>query len=117
MRQFLFALSILFIGLNLTVGIYAQEKEKTEKKDTLKEIQKDQGTSVRIVEDGKPINTVCPVSGEDVDPKITYAYNGKTFAFCCNKCLKKFKADPQKYLSRLNPIEKPDDKLLEKDKK
>ena len=32
---------------------------------------------------GKPVNTVCIVSGEDIDKKITADYKGKTYAFCC----------------------------------
>lgn len=32
----------------------------------------------------------CPVSGEDVNPKCTLKYEGKTYAFCCGKCRKKF---------------------------
>lgn len=118
MRQFLFAIFTLLIGLIFTAGIYAQEKEKTENKETPKELQKEiPGTSAQKVDNGKPVNTVCPVSGEDVDPEVTYTYNGNTYALCCNKCLKKFKADPEKYISRLNSVEKPDDRLSGKDKK
>jgi YHS domain-containing protein len=118
MRQSLFGIFTLFIGLSLTIGIYAQEKEKTEKKESTKEVQKEiQRTSAQKVDDGKPVNTVCPVSGEDVDPEVIYVYNGKTYALCCNKCLKKFKADPEKYISRLNSSEKPDAGLSGKDKK
>lgn len=118
MRQLLFVIFTLLIGLSLTIGMYAQEKEKTEKKEPPKEIQKQiPTTSVQKIDDGKPVNSVCPVSGEDVDPEVTYAYNGKTYGLCCTKCLKKFKADPEKYISRLDPIEKPDDKPAEKGKK
>ena len=49
--------------------------------------------------DPRPINTKCPVSGEDIDPKITFVYNGYTYAFCCTDCLKKFKDNPEKYVS------------------
>ena len=47
--------------------------------------------------------TRCPVSGEEFtvtesSPKADY--NGKTYYFCCGGCDAKFKADPQKYLSR-----------------
>ena len=53
-----------------------------------------------VNEDATPVNRVCLVSHEDVDPTITYKYKGKTYAFCCNKCLAKFKKDPEKYISR-----------------
>lgn len=38
---------------------------------------------------------------EPVDPNITTVYDGRTIAFCCDRCLAKFHADPQRYLSRL----------------
>lgn len=111
MKRFLFAIFTLSLGLSLTTGTFAQEKDKVEKKDTVKEVQKEiNTTSVQAVEDGKPVNTICPVSGEEADASITYAYNSKTYAFCCNKCLKKFKADPEKYMSRLDNNDKPADK-------
>jgi YHS domain-containing protein len=45
----------------------------------------------------KPVNTRCPVTGDPIDPKITYVYAGKTYAFCCADCVDKFKKDPAKY--------------------
>jgi YHS domain-containing protein len=46
-------------------------------------------------------NKTCPVSGDPVDPAITYEYNGKTYAFCCTDCIKAFKKDPEKYLKNV----------------
>jgi YHS domain-containing protein len=46
------------------------------------------------------VNTVCPVSGDTVGAvgKPVYAqYQGKTIAFCCKDCLKKFNKNPDKY--------------------
>ena len=51
---------------------------------------------------GSPINKVCIVSGEDIDSKVTADYKGTTYAFCCKTCLKKFTADPEKYVSKLD---------------
>lgn len=100
MRKFLFAAFILYIGVNFS---YAQEKPKDENKEKKVEQQ-------TVVEDGKPINTICPVSMEEADQEITFTYEGKTYAVCCNNCLKKLKADPERYISRLdedgNPIKK-----------
>jgi YHS domain-containing protein len=47
--------------------------------------------------DPKPVNTKCPVTGEDIDSKITTVYDGKTYAFCCEDCIKAFKKNPEKY--------------------
>lgn len=108
MKKFLFVIFTILIGLSLTIGTYAQEKEKVEKKEQAKEVQKEITTSAgQNIDKEKPVNTICPVSGEEVDQNITYTYNGKTYALCCNKCLKKFKADPEKYISRMKPDEKP----------
>ena len=46
----------------------------------------------------KPVNSLCLVSGEKIDSRITTDYKGKTYAFCCKTCLKKFTKDPEKYL-------------------
>ena len=102
MKNFVCVILILFLGLSLSSNVYSQEKEKKEtKKETMKEMSKDKDSS-KTMAGGKAFNTICPVSSEDIDSEITYTYNGKTYAFCCNKCLKKFKADPEKYSSKLN---------------
>jgi len=49
----------------------------------------------------KPVNTKCPVSGEDIDPSMTIVYKGKTIAFCCADCEKKFNADPEKFVANM----------------
>ena len=49
---------------------------------------------------GKPVNTVCIVSGEDLDGKVLADYKGKTYSFCCKTCLKKFTKDPEKYVAK-----------------
>ena len=46
-------------------------------------------------------NTICPVSGDKVNPKVTYVFEGKRYAFCCPMCVKKFKKDPKKYLAQM----------------
>jgi uncharacterized membrane protein/YHS domain-containing protein len=50
----------------------------------------------------QPINEFCPVLTEEkADPKITTTYKGKVVAFCCDRCLAKFEADPERYADRL----------------
>jgi len=49
-----------------------------------------------------PLNEMCPVMTEEkADPSITVTYQGRTIAFCCETCVRKFSADPEKYVSRL----------------
>ena len=43
-------------------------------------------------EAAKPVNTVCPVSGEDVDPEHVVAYT-KVVGVCCEKCQAKIQKD------------------------
>ncbi len=53
--------------------------------------------------DAVAINANCPLSGDPVNPKsakLTYAK--KTIGFCCDDCVKAFKADPDKYAAKLN---------------
>ena len=45
--------------------------------------------------------TICPVMGKAIDKKIYTEYKGKKVYFCCKECLEKFKAEPEKYLSKL----------------
>jgi YHS domain-containing protein len=47
----------------------------------------------------QPVNKLCPISHEAIDPAVTVVYDGKVIAFCCRDCLAKFNADPQKYIA------------------
>jgi YHS domain-containing protein len=52
------------------------------------------------------IQTTCPVSGEklgeaDMGKPVSLQYKGRTVLFCCTMCVKKFQADPAKYLAVL----------------
>ena len=38
------------------------------------------------------LNTVCPIGGDPVDPKLTRELGGATIGFCCEKCVTKFDA-------------------------
>ena len=46
-------------------------------------------------------NKVCPVTGEQVDPNVTYEYQGKIYHFCCSGCIAPFQKDPQKYIKKI----------------
>ncbi len=53
-------------------------------------------------ESKKPINKKCAVmQQDDVDPAVTYEYNGKVIGFCCKDCIPDFKKDPEKYMKNL----------------
>ena len=53
----------------------------------------------------KPVNAVCPVTDEPMDPKNTVQYKGKTIAFCCADCPDSFKKEPAKYMKKVEAEE------------
>lgn len=48
------------------------------------------------------VQTACPVTGDDINPKVFTDYKGQRVYFCCKDCLPKFKANPDKYLPKLS---------------
>jgi len=54
-----------------------------------------------------PLST-CVVSGEklgEMGPPVVINHEGTEVRFCCNGCVKKFNADPAKYLAKLGKKE------------
>lgn len=55
--------------------------------------------------DDYPIKT-CVVTGDafggDLGPPIDVKYKGRTVRLCCKSCVKKFNANPDKYLAMLD---------------
>ena len=52
--------------------------------------------------EAQDINKMCPVmTDEEVDPEMTITFRGKAVGFCCDICIEKFKANPDRYLPRL----------------
>ena len=49
----------------------------------------------------KPVNTICPICGEKVDPKLTTVYKGKVIGFGCAGCPEEFQKDPERYANNL----------------
>jgi YHS domain-containing protein len=46
--------------------------------------------------------TTCIVSGDKLDPSVpAVVHNGQQVKFCCKSCVKKFQANPAKYLIKL----------------
>src|SRR5207244_13438341 len=85
-----FACAALVLGVAGLRAAAADQSDKPAKKEDAKK------------EDAKkPINTKCPVQGDDIDPDVTTTYKGKTVAFCCKDCIKDFKKDPEKYMKQI----------------
>lgn len=50
-------------------------------------------------------NQFCPVSGDKVNPDVSYVHEGKRYLFCCKMCIRDFKKDPAKYIDKMKPSE------------
>ncbi|HED66682.1 MAG TPA: hypothetical protein ENJ09_14140 [Planctomycetes bacterium] len=60
-------------------------------------------------------NTMCPVlTDEEVEPEIFTDYEGRRVYLCCQKCLKKFRAEPSAYLGNLPPLRVSTDEAQER---
>ena len=61
----------------------------------------------KLVRIGGPVQTVKdPVCQMDVNPQTAkgrYDYQGRTYHFCCQRCMEKFAAEPGKYLAGQGP--------------
>ncbi len=47
---------------------------------------------------------LCPVMGGKIDKKVYVDHNGKRVYLCCTACVDKFKADPGKYMKKLEGV-------------
>ena len=84
----------LFCSLMLATGALAAGGKKHSKKIGGVPIPATQPTT----QPAKPVNKFCAIEQDhEIDPKITYAWNGKTYAFCCKDCIDEFKKNPEKY--------------------
>ena len=55
-----------------------------------------------IVASLTPVNSVCPVSGDPIDPKFAIVYEGQVVGFCCEQCPGRFWADPSAFPIKLD---------------
>lgn len=83
----LICLSIAGVFILALLGISFAQETKT-----------DTQANVQAVDAG---NKICPVSGEKIDEKATYEYQGKIYHFCCSSCIEDFKKDPEKYIKKV----------------
>jgi len=49
----------------------------------------------------KKAQTECPVLGESIDKSLFVDYQGKRIYVCCNDCIEKVKADPEKFIKEM----------------
>lgn len=102
-------LFILFLALSSSEGqtIKSNDTKKDSRISTAIKSQKINSDSLSLqeknvkYEDKTTVeNLVCIVTGEEADPNLKMEFEGKTYYFCCKKCMKKFKDQPQKYIKK-----------------
>jgi len=55
----------------------------------------------------KPVtNKVCPLMGDETNPKWRVEYQGQYVYFCCSGCVDMFKADPEAAIAKLSAEDK-----------
>lgn len=90
MKTFL-SVTVLFISLHL---VSCGEKEASTKSTQ-------NSTPVQQSNVSTPVNKYCMIeSGNEIDPRVTIVYGGKTYGFCCKECIPKFQKEPAKYIAR-----------------
>lgn len=71
--------------------------------------QKEQISTVFASTDkGFTLQTECPLSGHDIAADQSVEHEGQMIYFCCEDCVKAFKADPAKYADKIAPLMKKD---------
>lgn len=55
-------------------------------------------------ENGTVVDPICGMKMKKSDAAATYEYKGKTYYFCMEGCLEKFKKDPEKYVKNAEEI-------------
>ena len=96
--------SILTLGLFLGL-LSCQPKDEVKTTDIKTSADKEMSVAKT---DDYPLET-CVVSGEklgSMGDSVVLMHEGTEVRFCCEKCLPKFKADPEKYLAKLNTEKK-----------
>lgn len=65
--------------------------------------KKDPSKYMHAVAGSYTYQTLCPVMGEEIDPKVyTTLKTGEKVYFCCKMCIEKFLAKPKKYVAKLH---------------
>ncbi len=59
------------------------------------------------IEAQRPVNDTCPVLGKKVNDRQVVDYKGERIAFCCAKCVAKFKKHPATFLAKLVRVRGP----------
>lgn len=87
---------IIEIGEHAPAAVITSESEVLLSSDAPKLESKNPGSSTP-----EPKLPSCPVTGAAASPAHTVEFEGRTVAFCCPECKKKFLANPEAYRAKL----------------
>lgn len=95
-------LNLLLILISLITFAYTDfanaaiiPQEKTNKTKTESKADTDKSSDKKESD-----KLICIVTKEEADPALSMEYKGKVYHFCCKKCVKKFKENPEKYIKK-----------------
>jgi YHS domain-containing protein len=92
-----FGVVVLVTGCQKEKPVAGQQAKPMEKMSAGEHAAMDQAKAKAVAVE----QTTCPVMGGAIDKNIFVEYKGKKVYFCCQDCVEKFKADPEKYISKL----------------
>ncbi|KAF0153549.1 MAG: hypothetical protein FD143_81 [Ignavibacteria bacterium] len=122
-KSFILLFTPIILITLLALNVYAQHKKHDHnavmKQDTASVIEQYKNVKDKevreymtnlhldMIDKTKPTyktwNTVCPVLGRPVNPKLKpIVYKEKAYGFCCKVCPPKFQDNPEKYIKNLD---------------
>lgn len=100
-RKMQIALAALLIGV-LVVGFGGcKDKSDDAPADPVEQAKQAAGSVASTVS-----QTTCPIMGKPIDKSVSVEYQGQKVYFCCQGCIEKFKAEPEKYTKDLPQFKK-----------
>ena len=103
----MFALQMLFAAACCSAGLLPGSSDPPINKMCPVMTDEEVDPEITLVHQGKTVAFCCDrcvlgqVSGEAVDEKVSLDHNGSKVHFCSGKCQQKFKAEPGKYSAKL----------------
>ena len=96
-----FGAFVLFAGCQKDKPMVGAQATPTKTQETASAKQGAMPAPAQQVAQVAAEQTTCPVMGGPIDKNIFIEYQGKKVYFCCNGCPDTFKANPEKYISKL----------------
>ena len=107
MRKQMWIISVIVLGAAMVLFIGCKENEEAMAPEHDHEGHAEHAMEAAAdAKDTAIEQKVCPIMGQPIDKDLFVEHEGKKVYFCCPGCVDTFKADPEKYLSKLPQFEK-----------